>query len=117
VLATTAFAKDWRFGGRFRYATGNPFTPVASAFQQPDGKYVAVDGPLLSERLPDFFQLDLRIDRSWRRASGVWNLYIDLQNALDRHNPEGVTYSEDYAKRSYTNGLPIFPSIGVELVP
>ena len=78
---------------------------------------VAVDGPLLSVRLPDFFQLDLRIDRMWKRPWGVMNLYIDLQNVTNRQNVEGVTYNTDFSKRSYTNGLPIFPSIGVEYIP
>ena len=47
------------------------------------GDYVAVDGPLLSERLPAFFQLDLRLDRAWRRPWGVLNLYIDVQNVIE----------------------------------
>ena len=50
-------------------------------------------------------------------AMGVMNLYIDLQNVVNRHNPEGVTYNQDYTRLSYTNGLPIFPSIGVEYLP
>ena len=81
---------------------------------------VAVDGPLLSQRLPDFFQIDLRVDRAWFRpwgTSGTLVLYIDLQNVINRKNAEGVTYNNDYSTRSYTNGLPIFPSIGVEYVP
>ena len=45
------------------------------------------------------------------------NLYIDLQNVMNRHNPEGVTYNKDYSQLHYTNGLPIFPSIGVEYIP
>ena len=45
------------------------------------------------------------------------NLYIDIQNIVNRHNPEGVTYNKDYTRLSYTNGLPIFPSIGVEYIP
>ena len=81
------------------------------------GDWVAVDGALLSERLPDFLQVDLRIDRAWRRPWGVLNLYIDLQNVTNRANAEGVTYNEDYSRRSYTHGLPIFPSIGVEYIP
>jgi len=81
------------------------------------GDWVAVDGPILSQRLPDFVQLDLRIDRAWKRPWGILNLYIDLQNAFNRHNPEGVTYNTDYTRMSYTNGLPIFPSIGVEWIP
>jgi hypothetical protein len=117
IVGTTKLSERWRIGGRARYTTGNPYTPVAGAYRTTDGNWVAVDGPLLSVRLPDFFQLDLRIDRSWKRPWGVMNLYIDLQNVTNRENVEGVTYNTDFSKRSYTNGLPIFPSIGVELIP
>jgi hypothetical protein len=116
VVGTTQLGK-WRVGGRFRYTTGNPYTPVAGAYQEPGGDWVPVDGPLLSQRLPDFMQLDLRVDRAWRRSWGVLNLYIDLQNAVNRKNVEGLTYNTDYTRPSYTNGLPIFPSIGVEYIP
>jgi hypothetical protein len=116
LLATTALGDSWRLGGRFRYTTGNPFTPVDHAVMNGD-RYVAVDGPLLSERLPDFFQLDLRIDHAWRRSWGTLVLYLDVQNVTNRENPEGVTYNRDYTQRSYTTGLPVFPSIGVEYIP
>ena len=116
VLATTALGDSWRLGGRFRYTTGNPFTPVDHAVMT-GSQYVAIDGPLLSERLPDFFQLDLRVDHAWRRSWGTLDLYIDVQNVTNRANPEGVTYNRDYSQRSYTTGLPVFPSIGVEYIP
>jgi len=116
VLATTALGAGWRFGGRFRYTTGNPFTPVDHAERMGD-TYVAIDGPLLSERLPAFVQLDLRIDHVWRRPWGVLDLYLDVQNVTNRANPEGVTYNTDYSERSYTTGLPVFPSLGLEYIP
>jgi len=116
LLATTALGDSWRLGGRFRYTTGNPFTPVDHA-EITNAGYVAVDGPLLSERLPAFFQLDLRVDHAWRRSWGTLNLYIDVQNVINRHNAEGVTYDATFRERSYINGLPIFPSIGVEYIP
>jgi hypothetical protein len=117
VVGSTALGTHWRVGGRFRYTTGNPYTPVAGAYVDDSGEWVPVDGPLLSQRLPDFVQLDLRVDRAWRRPWGVLNLYIDLQNAINRKNAEGVTYNDDYSRMSHTNGLPIFPSIGVEYIP
>ena len=116
VLASTALGHSWRLGGRFRYTTGNPFTPVDHT-EMVNGGFVPVDGPLLSERLPAFLQLDLRIDHAWRRAWGTLNLYIDIQNVTNRGNAEGVTYNDDYTDRSYVTGLPIFPSIGVEYIP
>jgi hypothetical protein len=116
VVGTTELGR-WRLGGRFRYTTGNPYTPVAGAYQKSSGDWVAVDGPLLSQRIPDFIQLDLRVDRGWLRPWGTLNLYLDVQNVVNRHNPEGVTYNKDYTHLSYTSGLPIFPSIGVEYIP
>ncbi|HEY0189610.1 MAG TPA: TonB-dependent receptor [Kofleriaceae bacterium] len=116
LLGTAALGRGWRLGGRFRYTTGNPFTPVDHAVMTGD-KYTAVDGPLLSERLPDFLQLDLRLDHAWHVWGGLLNLYIDVQNVTYRQNPEGVTYNKDYSERRYTNGLPIFPSIGAEFIP
>lgn len=116
LLATTALGDSWRFGGRFRYTTGNPFTPVDHAVMN-GTQYVAIDGPLLSERLPAFVQLDLRLDHAWRRTWGVLDLYIDIQNVTNRENAEGVAYNTDYTQRSYTTGLPVFPSIGVEYIP
>jgi len=67
--------------------------------------------------LPAFWQLDLRVDRAWRRSWGTIGLYIDVQNVTNHRSPEGVTYNEDFSERSYTRGLPVFPSIGVEYVP
>ncbi len=117
LLATTALGRSWRLGGRFRYATGNPYTPVAGTMMDVDGDVIPIDGPLLSERFPDFFQLDLRLDRAWRRSWGIINLYLDVQNVTNRRNAEGITYEEGYTVKKFTRGLPIFPSIGVEYIP
>jgi len=116
LLGTTALPGNWRIGGRFRFATGNPFTPVMGTIMDGDD-IVPLDGPLLSERLPAFFQLDLRIDHAWHRPWGILNLYLDVQNVTNRGNAEGVTYNDDFTVRTYTTGLPIFPSIGVEYIP
>ena len=108
----------WQLGGRIRVASGNPITPVARAYYDAkQEEYVAVDGAILSERLPAFVQLDLRVERTWTRPWGTTSLFLDLQNATNRLNPEGVSYSNDYARRDYTRGLPIFPSIGVTYQP
>jgi len=117
IVGSTAIGKNWRIGGRARYTTGNPLTPVAGAYVDSSGDWVPVDGAVLSRRLPDFYQIDLRVDRAWHRPWGTLNLYIDLQNVMNRANAEGVTYNTDFSRRSYTNGLPIFPSIGVEYIP
>jgi len=117
ALATLPLGSKWRIGGRLRFASGNPFTPVGGSYVNLKMEWTAVDGPILSERLPFFAQLDLRIDRLWRRRTATWTLYLDVQNVTNRLNPEGVTYSDDFMRKSYTRGLPIFPSLGLEYRP
>jgi hypothetical protein len=117
VVGTTKLGKHWRLGGRLRFTSGNPYTPVAGAYLDSSADWVPVDGDILSRRLPDFVQLDLRLDRTWHRPWGVLNLYIDVQNVSNRKNAEGVTYNDDFSTMSSTNGLPVFPSIGVEYIP
>ena len=118
IVATRTLGPAWRIGARMRYASGNPFTPVASATYNPDtNKYTAVDGPLLSERLPAFFQLDLRVDHGWHGDWGTLDLFLDVQNATWRDNAEGIAYSKDYATRHFTGGFPIFPALGIEYIP
>ena len=117
ALGSWKIGKKWKLGARFRFSTGNPYTPVAGSYYDSDSQsYRPLDGRILSERLPDFYQLDLRVDRSWKTGIGTFGLFLDLQNATNRLNPEGVSYSYNYSETNYTRGLPIFPSIGLELV-
>lgn len=108
----------WQLGARVRFASGNPYTPVAATYFDVDRQdYRPIDGPLLSQRLPAFFQLDVRVDRTWTRPWGSLALFLDVQNLTNRLNPEGVSYNFDYTRRDYTRGLPLFPSLGLEYRP
>lgn len=118
ALATVPLGSKWRVGARFRFASGNPITPTTGAyFDTGDQEYRPISGATLSDRLPSFIQLDVRFDRMWRRKWGKLKLFLDVQNVTNRVNPEGVTYNFDYSQRSYTRGLPIFPSLGLEYSP
>jgi hypothetical protein len=115
AVGSARLGDHWRAGTRLRYATGNPVTPVAGVYYDTDQQeYLPIDGPILSDRLPDFFQLDLRIDRTWHRDWGTLALFLDVQNVTNRLNAEGVEYNFDYSEIQYIRGLPIFPSIGLE---
>lgn len=118
ALATAPLGPRWRIGARIRYASGNPITPtVGSYFDTGPQEYVPISGRVLSERLPAFIQLDVRVDRSWQRPWGTLKLFLDVQNVTNRLNPEGVSYNFDYTSQQYTRGLPFFPSLGLEYIP
>jgi hypothetical protein len=116
ALAATRLGR-WRLGARVRYATGTPITPVVgSTYIRNEGVYEPIfQLPPFGERLPDAFQIDLRVDRIWRRAWGTVALYLDVQNLTNHTNIEGIMYNDDYSEFENTHGLPFFPSFGLEI--
>ncbi len=101
-------------GIRFRYVTGNPDTPIKGALYDADHDvYIPVQGDAYSTRLPNFIQLDARIDKRIIFKGWVLGLYIDVTNVTNNHNVEGYSYSYDYQKRVAVTGFPILPSLGI----
>ncbi|HEY5945635.1 MAG TPA: TonB-dependent receptor, partial [Kofleriaceae bacterium] len=100
---------DWRLGGRIQYVTGVPYSPMRQF-----GDDTLIDP--YGGRLPDFFQLDVRADRIWKRCWGTVDLYFDIQNLTNERNVEGRELDE-FGVETDIRGLPILPFIGVEFVP
>jgi len=107
--------RGWQIGGRFRFISGNVYTPVlGSRYLASSDSYVAIYGVTNSARLPPFSQLDIRVDKTWTFDHWTLNVFLDLLNAYNHRSLDGVAYSYDYAHREFVQGLPIFPSIGVK---
>ena len=45
-------------------------------------------------------------------GSSELEIYLDVQNATNRQNPEELVYTRDYSQQSAITGLPILPSLG-----
>ena len=116
ALANRAFG-DWSLGARFRYASGLPRTPVTGAFfDLRSANFRPIFGVQNSERLPDFWQLDVRLDRKFRLSERTQLLaYLELLNVMDRKNGEEYVYSQNYARRGVVTGLPFVGVIGARL--
>src|SRR6185436_5395735 len=96
---TAVASYEWhRFtvGARLRWATGAPRTPVVGAFYDArDDRFQPVFGAHNSIRIPDFFQLDLRVERRFSWPSVRADVYLDVQNLTGRANPEEIVYDYD----------------------
>ncbi len=100
VVASHDLGKGWEVGARFRLISGDPTTPViGSTYDATSGVYAPIYGLNNSERNPMFQQLDVRVQKKWRVGPGSVALYLDLQNAYNAENQEGVSYSFDYRER------------------
>jgi hypothetical protein len=63
--------------------------------------------------VPDFHQLDMRVDKTWKFSAWQLSAYLDVQNVYFRQNPEGISYNYNYSKSSVVSGLPFLPIIGL----
>ena len=115
MVASFTLPLEFEVGARFRYATGNPETPVTGAVFDADvGVYTRIAGEKSSIRIPDFHQLDLRVDKTWTFEDWVLTTYIEVQNVYNRANPEGIRYNYNFRQSDTVSGLPIIPGFGVK---
>lgn len=114
ALASYKLPYDFIAGARIRYASGPLNTPYVGAIYDANGNYYfPLQGEPFSRRLPDFFQLDVRIDKRFVYERWMLSVYADIQNVTNRQNVESVSYNFDYTQQQYFYGLPIIPDIGV----
>lgn len=102
---------------RFRYATGLPRTPVSGSYYNAlADQYEPIFGPIYSTRLPDFVQLDARLDYTFRLGSRLrLAVQLEVQNLTNQRNAEEIAYGQDFRSADYITGLPTLASLGVRL--
>jgi hypothetical protein len=108
---------NWTAGARFRVAEGLPRTPVVGAFYDlKDDVYQPVFGAQNSIRLPVFWQLDLRVDRTFRLGDAAHVVvYLEALNVTNRSNGEEYVYNVDYTRRGVVTGLPAIAVLGARI--
>jgi hypothetical protein len=116
VVATKAFG-PWSVGARMRVASGFPRTPVVGAtYDAQDDRFDPLLGPQNSIRLPAFWQVDARVDRSFALGNGVTlRLYAEGLNVTGHVNGEEYAYNLDYSRRGLVAGLPFIALVGARL--
>lgn len=103
-------------GASYRLTSGAPYTPVVGTHMvgtdmgEPrtgsGGNILPVDGPVGSQRLPKYQRIDLQLSYFWPLGDGRHALfYAAVNNALDRRNALGVTYSPDYQRAGLQRSL------------
>jgi hypothetical protein len=101
------FDERWEASMKFRFASGQPYTPF-----NPDGtQNVSAYNSL---RVKNAHSLDIRVDRRWNFAS--WNLivYIDIQNVYNNEFSGPPRWNAREQKAEFSeSAIGILPSIGM----
>ena len=86
MSGTYNLPKRWSIGGKLSYIGGSPYTPYDEEKSSLVEAWDAKGQPYYdysrynTERLPNFAQLDLRVDKSFYFHRCMIGLYIDIQN-------------------------------------
>jgi hypothetical protein len=106
--------KGFEVGLRFRYISGNPYTPNYGGFYDADTDvYSPARGAVNTARLDAFHQLDLRVDKTFLFKTWLLKIYLDIQNVYSHQNAELNSYNYDYTRNQPITGLPIIPAFGL----
>ncbi len=104
----------WLVGARFRFVTGNPYTPVLGAvYDASSDTFRGIYGDVNSARRPAFQQLDVRAEKRWSVGPGALTAYLEVLNVYNAQNVEGRDFSFDYSRTEDVTGIPIFPNLGI----
>ncbi|MDH5300824.1 MAG: TonB-dependent receptor plug domain-containing protein [Gammaproteobacteria bacterium] len=110
--------KKWDLGFRFQYHTGQPYDPVLGTTTDGNGRTVPIyPSKKNAARLPDYWQLDMRLDRAFLYNTWKMNFYVDILNVLNRANVTGYDYGSEWERVNdpiEQTGAPLFPTFGIE---
>ncbi len=100
------FDERWELSGRFRFASGRPYTPYEPDGTQNPSRYNSV-------RVRPNHSLDLRLDRRWHFDRWTLVTYLDVQNIYNR-KPVGIPrYNARTGQAEQNAAIGILPSIGI----
>jgi len=89
--------RGWEIGAKFRFAGGTPFTPFDTAASRysfaTTGQGVLDFTRLNTERLINFSQFDIRIDKKIYFKKATLDFYVDIQNLLQALSPALPNYT------------------------
>lgn len=113
AVAAWDIGAGFEVGARLRAASGFPRTPLRYVYyDNRRDRYEPTLGAYNTQRIPMFLQVDLRVAKHTTLAGTDLELYLDVQNATNRANPEELAYAEDFSTQRPIHGLPILPILG-----
>ncbi|RXJ50456.1 TonB-dependent receptor [Gelidibacter gilvus] len=109
------FNNNWDLGLKYRFAGGNPYTPFDMPASQQNylllGQGVLDADMLNQNRLLNYNQLDLRVDKKFNFNKTSLIAYLDVQNLLVQESESNPNYTfqrnADNTGFQTTNGQPV----------
>ncbi|HRE39695.1 MAG TPA: TonB-dependent receptor [Ignavibacteria bacterium] len=107
IAAGYRFGDGWEISSKFRINGGRPYTAIdaLNGFQ--------LVSNYNSSSLPDFYKLDVRIDKRWNFSNWSLITYIDIQNVTNKKNITNYFWNKFKNEIEQNESIGILPSIGI----
>lgn len=117
LVGSYRLPKFWEIGGRLRYVTGDPTTPIDGiGYNEDNGYFYRIYGPQNSARMDPFFQLDVRVEKKFTFKNWILTWYLDIQDLsyFVYKSPEFYQYNYRSDPNTKTPvGAIIYPALGL----
>lgn len=104
----------FNLGGRYRYASGLPFTPLdGSLYDAGRDAWIPIPGPFNSARFPNYHKLDVRAAYTWELRGWTLTAMLELWYVPPSATQLYPTWNYDYTEQGWVVGPGILPLLGV----
>lgn len=115
VVMSYKLSSRWEAGFKWRYNSGEPYTPYPDRIYMADvAFYVPVPGELNSRRRPAAHRLDARLEYSYPFPTWIVRAYLEVLNVYASKNVAGFIDNYDYTRQEPLSILPYpVPAFGL----
>lgn len=114
VVGGYRLSSRWDVATRVAYLGGRPFTPFDVTTSEVQRRGVFDVTQVNARRAPDYFRLDLRVDRRLTIAGREVSFFAGVQNATNRSNVAGFGWDRRANTSRVNEQLGIFPILGLD---
>lgn len=115
AVASYKLTNRWEAGLKWRYSSGNPYTPyVGSIYVADKSIYFPITGERNSKRLPAQHRMDARVEYALPYDTWTLRFYLDVLNVYAAKNAADYADNYDYSEREPFYLIPVpVPLLGV----
>jgi outer membrane receptor protein involved in Fe transport len=114
ATGTFRLSRRWDVSTRIAYLAGRPYTPFDLDASTRQRRAVSDLARVNAERLPDYFRLDLRVDRRFSVNDRPVSLFAGIQNVTNRQNVAGYSWDRRGNAPTTLEQLGVFPILGLD---
>ncbi len=114
VLGFYQLTRGWSLSSKMTYLGGRPYTPVDPLISASQRRAVYDLSRVNGERAPDYFRVDIRVNRTFRSADRRVSVFAGAQNITNRKNFAGYSWDRRNNTVRALEQLGLFPILGLE---